>query len=149
MNILSIRNLRLSRVVFCLLTLLVLARTHELRAQSPGGNAGAPNISIVITGARLIDGNGGPPIENSLIAFSGGRIVAVGPAETTPHRARTADSSRRKPSTRTGMTIIPGLISAHSHLGLVRGRREPLQRITRAKTSPSNSTNTRATESRR
>ena len=121
MNILTVRSFRPLRLAFGILALLALAGTGGLRAQSAGGNAGAPNISVIITGARLIDGNGGPPIENSLIAFSGGRIVAVGPADTTPAPGKNSGFVAAQTIDAHGLTIIPGLISAHSHLGLVRG----------------------------
>jgi hypothetical protein len=35
--------------------------------------------TIIISGARLIDGRGGPPIENSVVVVEGDRIVAAGP----------------------------------------------------------------------
>lgn len=34
--------------------------------------------TIIISGARLIDGRGGPPLENSVVVIEGNRIVAAG-----------------------------------------------------------------------
>ena len=35
---------------------------------------------IVLKGARLIDGTGAPPVENSVIVIKAGKIAAAGPA---------------------------------------------------------------------
>ena len=72
----------------------------------------------VFTGARIIDGTGGAPLENAALTIRGGRIVSIAPANNqataaVPAGARLIDVR--------GQTIIPGLISAHSHLGLVKG----------------------------
>jgi imidazolonepropionase-like amidohydrolase len=58
---------------------------------------------------------GREPIENGAIAFDGNRITAVGSAAQTEisHGAQVVNAQ--------GKTIIPGLISAHSHLGLCQG----------------------------
>ncbi len=66
--------------------------------------------TIIIGGARLIDGRGGPPIENSVVVIEGDRIVAAG-----------AKGSVRVPAGETfdasGLTLLPGLIDAHFHRG--------------------------------
>lgn len=69
--------------------------------------------AVVLQGARLIDGTGAPPVPNATVVIEGERIVAVGPADkvAVPKGARAVDAR--------GRTIIPGLISAHSHVGLV------------------------------
>jgi imidazolonepropionase-like amidohydrolase len=74
--------------------------------------AGAEAITV-LKGARIIDGTGRAPIENGAIVVKGGRIASVGPAAKVkiPEKARVVDL--------TGKTVMPGLISAHSHLGLV------------------------------
>ena len=70
---------------------------------------------VALRGARLIDGTGRAPQENAVLVVDGGRIVAVGPAAKVkvPEGARVIDL--------TGRTIIPGLINAHGHAGLVSG----------------------------
>jgi imidazolonepropionase-like amidohydrolase len=69
----------------------------------------------ILTGARIIDGSGQTPLENGALVFEGDRILEVGPAAVVqrPPGAEIIDVS--------GKTIIPGLISAHSHLGLCKG----------------------------
>ena len=69
--------------------------------------------AVVIQGARLIDGTGAAPVDNAVVVIDGDHIVAVGPAGkiAVPKGARAVDAR--------GRTVIPGLISAHSHVGLV------------------------------
>jgi imidazolonepropionase-like amidohydrolase len=71
--------------------------------------------AVVLEGARLIDGTGKPARDNAALVIEGDRITAVGTAGKLryPKGARVVDVH--------GRTIIPGLISAHSHVGLVAG----------------------------
>jgi imidazolonepropionase-like amidohydrolase len=59
-------------------------------------------------GARIIDGSGRAPIENATLYIRNGRIEAVGKNIKLPSGVQRIDA--------TGKTIIPSLISAHSHL---------------------------------
>src|SRR5579864_4419260 len=67
---------------------------------------------IVLKGARLIDGTGRAPIENSVLVIEGSQIVAAGKsgAVSIPKDAAVQDLS--------GKTIMPALIDLHGHLGL-------------------------------
>lgn len=71
--------------------------------------------AVVLEGARLIDGTGRPVRDNAVLVIEGDRITAVGIAGklARPKGARVIDVH--------GRTIMPGLISAHSHVGLVIG----------------------------
>ena len=64
---------------------------------------------LLLDGAQLIDGTGGPVIGDSMVLIDGSRIVYAGP--------RTArfddDAAVRVPLA--GKTLIPGLIEAHTH----------------------------------
>ncbi|MXY16438.1 MAG: amidohydrolase family protein [Acidobacteria bacterium] len=73
----------------------------------PGPEAGDV---VVLTGASVIDGTGGPPLERAALLFRDGQIQAVSPAAdlAIPDGATRIDA--------TGKTIIPGLINAHAHL---------------------------------
>ena len=77
---------------------------------SPAGAA-----PVVLEGARLIDGTGTPPRDNAALVIDGDRIIAVGVAGklARPKGARVINVR--------GRTSIPGLITAHSHVGLVTG----------------------------
>jgi imidazolonepropionase-like amidohydrolase len=68
---------------------------------------------VVLEGARLIDGTGNAPRENSVIVVRGDRITDVGTAGklSYPKGARVIDVR--------GRTIMPGMINAHGHVGLV------------------------------
>ena len=88
-------------------TLLALAAIggEPSRAQAPASG------TVVLTGARLIDGTGRPPLEQATLVIVNGRVEAAGaPAAVKPPAgATTVDLS--------GKTIVPGLINAHGHLG--------------------------------
>jgi len=63
---------------------------------------------IAIRAGRLIDGRGGPPIQNAVILIDGDRITAVGSGLTIPATSRVIDLSRS--------TVLPGLIDCHTHV---------------------------------
>ncbi len=65
---------------------------------------------IAITNVRIIDGNGGAPIEHGTIVADGQRIVAIGSSSDV----RTPAGSRRIDGK--GGTVIPGLADMHVHL---------------------------------
>src|SRR5437764_378195 len=71
--------------------------------------------AVVLKGATLIDGTGHAPLQNAVVVIDSGRIAAVGAADKValPQGARVVDLK--------GRTIIPGLINAHGHAGLVVG----------------------------
>src|SRR5262245_13820470 len=71
--------------------------------------------TTALRGARVIDGRGGAPIDNATIVIRDDRIVAIGPSAGTaiPSGADVIDYS--------GKTVIPGLISDHSHVGIFVG----------------------------
>ena len=73
----------------------------------------AQTVTSAIVGGRILDGYGGPPIENGVILIAGERITAVGPASAVavPSGARVIDAN--------GMTVMPGLIDMHVHLQLL------------------------------
>jgi imidazolonepropionase-like amidohydrolase len=66
--------------------------------------------TIIISGARLIDGRGGPPIEDAVVVIEGDRIVSAGPRGSTQPPAGETVEAR-------GLTLLPGLIDAHFHRG--------------------------------
>ena len=71
--------------------------------------------TVALIGARLVDGTGQDPLENAALVIQGDTLSAVGPAASVkfPRDAAVIDCH--------GQTIIPGLISNHSHVGLVDG----------------------------
>jgi imidazolonepropionase-like amidohydrolase len=63
-----------------------------------------------LRGGRLIDGRGGPPLDDAVLLIEGERVQAVGKTNSVaiPPGAETIDVN--------GRTIMPGLIDAHLHL---------------------------------
>ncbi len=76
-----------------------------------GAQAPLPT-AFVLTGARVIDGTGRPPIEQGAILVRNGRVEAVGTqaAVAVPAGVTRIDVS--------GKTIVPGFINAHAHVDL-------------------------------
>ena len=68
---------------------------------------GASSQAIALTGARLIDGTGQPPIEPATLVINDGRVIAVGATDAVqiPDGAQQINLS--------GRTIIPGLVNTH------------------------------------
>ena len=66
---------------------------------------------ILITGARLIDGTGAAPLDDSGVLIDGDNIVAVGPTSEVTAQAP-ADAMMIDA---TGKSVMPGLIDAHCH----------------------------------
>jgi imidazolonepropionase-like amidohydrolase len=97
----------LMRTFACYLVALAFAATGASAQQQP----------IVLHNATLIDGTGAPARPHMDITMRNGLIQSVAPAKAKPSDAKVIDC--------TGKTIIPGLISAHSHLGVLLNNTEP------------------------
>ncbi|WP_416831493.1 MAG: amidohydrolase family protein [Erythrobacter sp.] len=70
--------------------------------------AHAQENTVVIVNARIIDGNGGQPLERGSISFQGGEVTAVGTDVAVPEGAQIIDAN--------GRTVMPGLADMHLHL---------------------------------
>ena len=66
---------------------------------------------ILFRNARMIDGNGGEPAENMSLLVEDGKIMEISREISAPASAEVIDCR--------GNTLMPGLIDAHMHLGLV------------------------------
>ncbi len=66
--------------------------------------------STVIRNGKLIDGNGGTPLENATIVIEAGKIVYAGTAEGAPEVAPNTPTLDA-----TGASVLPGLVEAHFH----------------------------------
>jgi enamidase len=64
---------------------------------------------LALTNVRLIDGTGHDPIENMAIIIDGNRIKNVGLVTNYPDNTNVVDLR--------GLTVMPGLIDCHLHLG--------------------------------
>ena len=79
-------------------------------AQQPRGQQPVAPRSTLLRPARVFDGTSASPHEGWVVLVTGGRIAAVGPAADV--RAPAGATTVELP----GMTLLPGLIEAHSHL---------------------------------
>ena len=70
----------------------------------------ASTAMIAIVGATLIDGRGGPPINDSIVIVQGDRITEIGNrlSAKIPANAEVIDAR--------GLTLLPGLIDSHFHI---------------------------------
>jgi imidazolonepropionase-like amidohydrolase len=86
--------------------LALIAAAAPVFAAAPGG----ATTTIAIGNVRIIDGNGGPPIEHGRIILKDRRILAVGAASDVPvpAGARRIDGK--------GGSALPGLADMHVHL---------------------------------
>ena len=72
----------------------------------------------LLRNATVIDGTGVPAREHMDVMFAAGLIESIAPtSSTTPQGVTIIDCS--------GKTLIPGLISAHSHLGVLESNATP------------------------
>ncbi|MDR6936087.1 amidohydrolase family protein [Luteibacter sp. 3190] len=82
--------------------------------------AGGTHAATVIRGATVIDGTGAAPMRDVTLVINGDRISLMGPGLRAKMPADT------KVVDYTGKTIIPGIVSDHSHVGSVDGTRSGL-----------------------
>ena len=88
------------------LVLVGISAVLVARAERP-----APTETVLLRDVRLIDGTGAPPREHVSLLLRNGRIEKIGETMVVPSGVQVRELS--------GKTVMPGLISAHSHLGLV------------------------------
>ena len=83
------------------------------------GMVGTQTATVTaITGATLIDGNGGPVVSDSVVLIADGRITAAGPRASIQVPAGASILSGA------GKFIVPGLIDTNVHLSLYGGTGE-------------------------
>jgi imidazolonepropionase-like amidohydrolase len=91
-------------------TLAVLAGFSYDSSLAQGPAAG----TLVLTGARVIDGTGRAPLEQATVIVNDGRIQEIGPAATVKIPAGAVRVAVA------GKTIVPGLINSHGHVDAAR-----------------------------
>ncbi|HEU4799983.1 MAG TPA: amidohydrolase family protein [Gemmatimonadales bacterium] len=109
--------MRTKRAVWLSVFALVISLSSQERqasAQTLGPEV-VPFIAInepvvVLQNVRVIDGTGAPVRDDYSVVIAEGRIIAIGPADSTPAPAgaKTLDYA--------GYTVIPGLVGMHDHL---------------------------------
>src|SRR5262245_44634848 len=91
-------------------TLIVCTALFLALAAAPSAQRGTAGPVTAIVGARLVDGTGAAPVNDSVILVSGDRITAAGP------RARVQVPQGATVVNASGKTVIPGLVDVHCHL---------------------------------
>jgi imidazolonepropionase-like amidohydrolase len=107
-----VRSLVLSVLLLPLAAVPALVGSTD---QDPGSVAEAVSGSPVtaLVGGRLIDGFGGPPLEDSVVLIEGETITAVG------REGELAVPAGAEVISTEGMSVLPGLWDAHVHLMIV------------------------------
>jgi imidazolonepropionase-like amidohydrolase len=75
-----------------------------------GGSPSAQNGPIAIAGARLIDGTGAPPLDDSIVIVDGDRIRAAGARAQIPMPTGATIVNAA------GKALMPGLVDVHCHI---------------------------------
>lgn len=93
--------MRSRKFLLIALAFVVLSSFHSLAAQEK---------PVAILHARLIDGLGGPPVEDAAVILQGNKIQYAGPASAAkvPPGAQVIDGK--------GKSVMPGLADMHVHL---------------------------------
>src|SRR5258708_38180424 len=94
------------RIVLSTASAIVLACLIGQTAPAPQ----TPRAAIAIVGARLIDGTGAAPIDDSVVVVQGDRIRSAGAraAVQIPRDADIVDAE--------GKVLTPGLVDLHCHI---------------------------------
>ncbi len=96
--------------------LVALALTLSTQAQSPElsktvqGFVRVRAPRIVLTHVRVIDGTGGPAVEDRNVVIEGGRIAAIGAGADVAAAEGTTVLDLR------GHSVMPGMVGMHDHL---------------------------------
>ena len=77
--------------------------------------------ALLIEGATVVDGTGGPPRPGESVLVEGNRIAAVGPGVAAP------DGAPVERIDATGKTLMPGLIDCHCHISFGEARTQEEQ----------------------
>jgi imidazolonepropionase-like amidohydrolase len=109
----SVRIARKARLALALFSLAAIALpAGQAPALSPAVKAfiSLDSPTFALTHVRVIDGTGAPAREDQTIVVSGGRILALGNAATTPVPAGAKVLEMRD------HTVFPGIIGLHDHI---------------------------------
>jgi imidazolonepropionase-like amidohydrolase len=79
-----------------------------VRAGAQPQAAAAAGPATVVRAARMIDPKSGNTVQNVVVVVRNGRIVSVGANATIPSGAKVIDLGN--------LTLLPGLVDAHTHL---------------------------------
>src|SRR5215475_7024407 len=86
---------------------------------------GAQSGGLVISGATVIDGNGGAPLLDAVVVINDGRIASVAPRSGArpPAGTQVVDG--------TGKFVVPGFVDTNVHLSLYGGMNDRYETLVR------------------
>ena len=93
---------------FNLLLALLITLSLPNCARTQNKPTGTTNMRLVIRAARMLDPRGGRIMTNAVVLVEGDRVVAVGANVVVPAGAKVIDLG--------DVTLLPGLIDAHTHV---------------------------------
>jgi imidazolonepropionase-like amidohydrolase len=112
--------MRFRTIVPCCLLVLAVC------SQAPAGQAPQTTGRVVLfEGARLLTGDGGPPIESSAFVVENRRFTRIGKKGEVPLPRGAARVDL------TGKTVMPALVELHAHLGYWKGLNNLVENFTR------------------
>jgi imidazolonepropionase-like amidohydrolase len=94
--------------LFNLLLALLITLSLPNCARTQNRPAGTTNTRLVIRAARMLDARGGRVINDAVVVVEGERVAAVGAGLAVPAGAKVIDLG--------DVTLMPGLIDAHTHI---------------------------------
>jgi imidazolonepropionase-like amidohydrolase len=78
--------------------------------------------STLLTGGRLVDGTGRPPLDDAAVLVEDGVIAWVGPRRQAPAAVHIVELG--------GRTVLPGFFDCHTHLTMRPGEGDAIDRMT-------------------
>jgi len=109
-NTLRIESFTSHRILFhVILSLVVFSLIFSCSVQRAAVAQERTNITV-FEGARIISGNGGPPIEDAVFIVQHDRITAIG------RKGSVVVSASANRVDLTGKTVMPAIIDTHKHL---------------------------------
>lgn len=99
--------MRAGRLFNLLLAFLVTLSLPNC-ARTQNNPAGTADTRLVIRAARMLDARGGRVINDAVVVVEGDRVAAAGAALPVPAGAKVIDLG--------DVTLVPGLIDAHTHI---------------------------------
>ncbi len=101
-------------LLLCTVALIALStpaagQRPETLSEQVHGFVSVDSETVALIHVRVVDGRGGPPLDDQTVVLSGNRIAALGPSGEVqiPDGAEILELE--------GHTVIPGIVGLHDH----------------------------------